>query len=44
MVGNNDGGEDGEALLGVQGNVKLVGVDPRNLDLVPRLASVTQVA
>jgi hypothetical protein len=44
MVGNDDGGEDGESLLGVQGHIVLVAVDARQLYFVAGPTGVAQVA
>jgi hypothetical protein len=43
MVGNDDSGENGEALFGVERDVVLIAVDSRQLDLVPGSAGVTEV-
>ena len=44
VVGDDDGGEDGEAVLGVEAGVVAVAVDAGQLDLFPRPAGVAQVA
>ena len=44
VVGHDDGGEDGEAVLGIEGALVVVGVDAGQLDLVARTAGVAQIA
>jgi hypothetical protein len=44
MIGNDDGGKDGESLLGVQGHIVLVAVDTRQLYFVAGPTGVAQVA
>ena len=44
VVGHDDGGEDGEAVLGIEGALVVVGVDAGQLDLVAGPAGVAQVA
>ena len=44
MVGDDDGGEDGESLLGVEGHVVLIAVDARQLYFVARPTGVAQIA
>ena len=44
MIRDDDGGKDGEAVLGVEAGVVGVGVDPSQLYLVPGLANVAQVS
>lgn len=44
VVGHDDGGENGEAVLRVQRALVVVRVHPRQLDLVAGLAHVAQVA
>ena len=43
MISNDDSGKDRESVLGVEAGVIAVGVNPSQLNLISRLANITQI-
>jgi hypothetical protein len=43
VIGNDDGGKDGEPVVGVKSGVVAVGVNTNQLNLISRFANIAQV-